>query len=165
MERRRKRRYNEDKRVFVVKMTLPASWAAKPCAKLVKQYVKKFNEAHGSDPVSAADCRLMVDKEQSFIEMSATVGGGARKGLPRRASGSRLAQERTNSVATRPSERSRLLVRRRIWLLTCLPPPQIGASISAGDELTVCLRPEHSVHPADVAEAELQARLADEEGG
>ena len=26
-------RYNEDKRVFVVKMSLPASWAAKPAAK------------------------------------------------------------------------------------------------------------------------------------
>ena len=34
-------KYNEDKRKFVIKMTLPDSWSKKPCSKIMKHYVKK----------------------------------------------------------------------------------------------------------------------------
>ena len=62
-------RYNEDKRVFVVKMSLPASWAAKPAAKILKYYVKKFNENYPDDPVDAAKCRIMIDRDRTIINL------------------------------------------------------------------------------------------------
>ena len=62
-------RYNEDKRVFVVKMSLPASWAAKPAAKILKYYVKKFNENYPDDPVDATKCRIMIDRDRTIINL------------------------------------------------------------------------------------------------
>jgi|TARA_B100000405_G_scaffold136740_1_gene95571 hypothetical protein len=66
-------RYNEDKRVFVVKMSLPASWAAKPAAKILKYYVKKFNENYPDDPVDAAKCRIMIDRDRTIINLETPV--------------------------------------------------------------------------------------------
>jgi hypothetical protein len=104
-------KYNEDKRKFVIKMTLPDSWSKKPCSKIMKHYVKKFNESNDDDPIDIAKCRLIVDREAAILA----------------------------------------------------PDAIIGANVRSGDELTIKLAPEHSVHPADVEEAErVRAREAAE---
>ena len=66
-------RYNEDKRVFVVKMSLPASWAAKPASKILKYYVKKFNENYPDDPVDASKCRITIDRDRTIIDLATPV--------------------------------------------------------------------------------------------
>ena len=66
-------RYNEDKRVFVVKMSLPASWAAKPASKILKYYVKKFNENYPEDLLDSAKCRIMIDRDRTIIDLATPV--------------------------------------------------------------------------------------------
>ena len=67
-------KYNEDKRKFVIKMTLPESWMKKPVSKIIKHYVKKFNESNGDDPIDAAKCRLIVDREAAILADAAPIG-------------------------------------------------------------------------------------------
>ena len=54
-------------------MSLPASWAAKPAAKILKYYVKKFNENYPDDPVDAAKCRIMIDRDRTIINLETPV--------------------------------------------------------------------------------------------
>jgi len=91
-------------------MGLPASWAPKPCSKIVKFYVKKFNERYPDGPIEAARCRLVADRDRTIIKLD----------------------------------------------------QPIAEQVQPHDELTIALAKDVSVHPADVAEAELQARLAAE---
>lgn len=74
------RGYNEDKRVFDVKLGLPASWASKPAAKIIKYYIKKFNEAYPDDPVDVTKCRIVLDKDRTVIDPAASVASAVQPG-------------------------------------------------------------------------------------
>jgi len=121
-------KYNEDKRKLIIKMTLPASWASKPVKKIIKHYIKKFNDSNPESPIKADDCRLIVDREQCA---SARVHARARA-----AAGARAAPRAARAAG----------------ILS--PTALIGPNVKKGDELTISLKPEHTVHPADIAEAE-----------
>lgn len=58
-------KYNEDKRKLILRMTLPVSWHTKPISKIIKHYVKKFNDSNPDGKLKADQLRLIIDREQS----------------------------------------------------------------------------------------------------